>query len=79
MVVYLKAGTWLRERLKPDIDHFTRRVEVPEGSSIKEILEGIGMNPALVAFVYTEGKVERIDYILSDGQTITLQPPVSGG
>lgn len=79
MVIYLKAGSELRERLKPDIDYYTRRIETVEGKSIEEILTDIGINPALVAFIYTSGKVKRLSYIPSDGQSITLQPPVSGG
>ncbi|UCC39829.1 MAG: hypothetical protein JSV96_18980 [Candidatus Aminicenantes bacterium] len=79
MVIYLKAGSELRLRLKPDVDYYTRRVESEEGKSIKEILADIGVNPAFVAFVYIEGKVKDLDYIPSDGQSITLQPPVSGG
>jgi len=79
MVIFLKAGSELRCRLKPDIDYYTRRVETEAGKSIKEILDDIGVNPALVAFVYTEGKLKGLDYIPSDGQSITLQPPVSGG
>ncbi len=79
MVIYLKAGSELRVRLKPDIDYYTRRVETEEGKSIKEILTDIGVNPAFVAFIYTEGKVKGLDYIPSDGQNLTLQPPVSGG
>ena len=79
MVIYLRAGSELRERLKPDIDYYTRRIETDEGKTIKEILADIGINPALVAFVYTSGNVKRLNYIPSDGQRITLQPPVSGG
>lgn len=79
MVIYLKAGSELRERLKPDMDYYTRRVETEEGKTIKEILADIGINPSLVAFVYTSGKVKGLQYIPSDGQSITLQPPVSGG
>lgn len=79
MVIYLKAGSELRLRLKPDIDYYTRRVETEEGKSIKEILTDIGVNPGFVAFIYTEGKVKGLDHIPSDGQNITLQPPVSGG
>lgn len=79
MVIYLKAGSELRNRLKPDIDYYTRRIETEAGKTIKEILNDLGINPALVAFVYTEGKVKGLDYIPSDGQSITLQPPVSGG
>lgn len=79
MVIYLKAGSKLRERLKPDIDYYTRRIETDAGKTIKEVLIDLGINPALVAFVYTEGKVKSLDFIPSDGQSITLQPPVSGG
>ena len=79
MVIYLKAGSELRERLKPDIDYYTRRIETEEGKTIREILVAIGINPGLVAFVYTLGKVKGLHYIPSDGQSITLQPPVSGG
>lgn len=79
MVIYLKAGSELRNRLKPDIDYYTRRIETQEGKTIREILQDIGINPALVAFVYTSGKVKRLDSIPADGQIITLQPPVAGG
>ncbi len=79
MVIYLKAGSELRNRLKPDIDYYTRRIKTEEGKTIKEVLIDLGINPALVAFVYTEGKVKSLDFIPSDGQSITLQPPVSGG
>ena len=79
MVIYLKSGSELRVRLKPDIDYYTRCIETEEGKSIREILTDIGVNPAFVAFIYTEGKAKGLDYIPSDGQNITLQPPVSGG
>jgi predicted nicotinamide N-methyase len=79
MDIYFKAGGGLRPRLKPDVDYYTRRVETEVGKSIKEILIDLGINPAFVAFVYTAGKVKGLDYIPGEGQTITLQPPVSGG
>ncbi len=79
MVIYLKAGSELRHRLKPDIDYYTRRIETDAGKTMKEVLIDLGINPAFVAFVYTEGKVKSLDFIPSDGQSITLQPPVSGG
>ena len=79
MVIYLKAGSELRHRLKPDIDYYSRRIETDAGKTIKEVLIDLGINPALVAFVYTEGKVKSLNFIPSDGQSITLQPPVSGG
>jgi len=79
MVVYLKAGSILRHLLKPNVDYYTRCVKTDSGKSLKEILTNIGINPGLVAFAYTRGKVIGLDYIPFDGQNITLQPPVSGG
>jgi sulfur carrier protein ThiS len=79
MIIYLKAGGELRSKLKPDVDYYTRRVETEEGQSLKDILTGIGINPAFVAFAYKDERVERLDYIPLDGDVITLQPPVSGG
>lgn len=79
MVIFLKAGGNLRTLLKPDIDYYTRRVVTEEGKTIKEILEDIGVNPALVAIIHTEGKGKGLNYVPSDGETLTLQPPVAGG
>ncbi|MCJ7611076.1 MAG: hypothetical protein MUP19_02340 [Candidatus Aminicenantes bacterium] len=79
MIVYFKAGSELRHKLQPDVDYYTRRVETQPGKSVKDILKDIGLDPAFVAFLYIEGKVKYMDYVPSEGQTITLQPPVSGG
>lgn len=79
MEIFLKAGSELRNRLNPDVDYYTRRVQTVPGKSIKEILTDIGIDPAFVAFAYTGGKLKRLDYVPEEGQSITLQPPVSGG
>ena len=79
MTVYFKAGGDLRALLKPDVDYYTRKVETEAGKNIKEILAAIDVNPAFVAFVYTDGQLKHLDYVPEDGQHITLQPPVSGG
>ena len=79
MKIYFKAGNDLRELLKPDVDHWTRSIETEPGKTCKEILIDIGINPAFVAFVYTEGKLQKLDYVPKEEQVITLQPPVSGG
>lgn len=79
MVVYLRSGGKLRERLAPDVDQYTRRVEIDGSPSLREILADIGVPDSLVAFAFANGKLERLDYHPSDGDVITLQPPVSGG
>lgn len=79
MVVFFKTGSELRHRLKPDIDDYTRRVETEPGKSVRDILKDLGLDPAFIAFLYVEGKVRTLDYVPAEGQSITLQPPVSGG
>jgi molybdopterin converting factor small subunit len=79
MKVYLKAGGRLRAMLKPDIDQYTRQVEIDGPKTIGEILKSISLDPAYVAFIYVDGKIRDFSYVPSDGQSITLQPPVSGG
>jgi hypothetical protein len=75
MTVFLKAGSELRTRLRPDIDDYTRRVETEPGKTVRDI----GLDPAFVAFIFVEGKVRNLDFVPAEGQSITLQPPVSGG
>lgn len=79
MVIFLRAGSELRLKLKPDVDFYTRRVETVEGKTLRQILKDIGLDPAFVAFAYSEGKLRNLDFVPAEGQSITLQPPVSGG
>ena len=65
--------------LKPDIDHYTRKVKTDGEKTIGEILEDISLDPAYVALVYVDGVMKDFSYKPSEGQIITLQPPVSGG
>jgi len=79
MKVFLKAGGQLRQMIKPDVDHYTRKVEIDGEKTVAEILKDILLDPAYVALVYADGKMIDMSYKPSEGQTITLQPPVSGG
>lgn len=79
MIVFLKAGGQLRAMLKPDVDHYTRKVEIDGEKTIAEILKVIALDPSYVALIHVNGKMKDLSYKPSDGQTITLQPPVSGG
>ena len=79
MQIFLKAGGQLRVLLRPDVDHYTRRVEIAGEKTIGEILKSISIDPSFVAFIYVDGKAKDFSFKPSDGQIITLQPPVSGG
>lgn len=79
MTIFLRAGGQLRARLKPDIDYYTRKVEIDGEKTVGEILKAISLDPAYVALIHVDGKMKDLSFKPSDGQTITLQPPVSGG
>ena len=79
MIVFLRAGGQLRAMIAPDVDHYTRKVEIEGDKTIGEILEHISLNPAYVALMYVDGAMKDLSYKPADGETITLQPPVSGG
>ena len=79
MTIFLRAGGQLREMLQPDLDHYTRKVEIKGKKTVEEILRDIALDPAYVALVHVNGKMKDLSYKPSNGQTITLQPPVSGG
>ncbi len=79
MTIFLRAGGQLRVLLKPDVDHYTRKVEIDGEKTVGEILKHISLDSAQVALIYVDCKMKDLSYKPSDGQTITLQPPVSGG
>ena len=79
MKIFLKAGGQLLQMINPDVDHYTRKVEIDVPKTIGEILKMIPLDPSFVAFVYCDGKIKDLSFVPSDGQVITLQPPVSGG
>ena len=79
MIIFLRAGGQLRAMLKPDIDHYTRKIEIDGEMTVGEILKTIPLDPAYVALIHVNGKMKDLSFKPSNGQTITLQPPVSGG
>jgi molybdopterin converting factor small subunit len=79
MVVYLRSGGRLRDKLAPDVDQYTRRVDVEGNPTLGEILTAIGIEHVWVAFGYAGGEIKRLSYRPNDGDVITLQPPVAGG
>jgi molybdopterin converting factor small subunit len=79
MTIFLRAGGQLRAMLRPDIDHYTRKVEIESEKTVGEILKDISLDSRFVALVHVDGRVKDLSFKPSNGQTITLQPPVSGG
>lgn len=54
-------------------------MEVPEATSVQELIEMLDINIDEVKLVMVNGKNTELDTILSDGDRIGLFPPVGGG
>jgi sulfur carrier protein ThiS len=79
MTILLRAGGLLKDYLRPDLDEFTRRVEAPEGTPLREVLRSIGVPPGHVAMAFAGDRLITLSYVPQDGDVITLRPPVQGG
>lgn len=55
------------------------RLELAPGSTVREMLEEIGVPPELVAVVVREGRLVPKDYRPQDGETIKVFTVIGGG
>ena len=68
---HLSWYTPTRERLQ--------EVEVPEGSTVSDLITHLGVPEVEVAFATVdEGRVDA-DFVLADGNTVSLVPIIAGG
>ncbi len=78
--IYLRGGALLRGYLEPDVDEYTRRLDLDEPApTLERVLEVLGIPEGLVAFGYADGRLLRLGDRLDDGLTLTLQTPAGGG
>ena len=55
------------------------RIEVDDGTTIRELLDKAGIPPAEVAIVLVNGRHAKLDQTLLDGETVAVFPPIAGG
>ncbi len=79
MTIYFKAGGMLKQYIKPDVDEYTRKIEIAESLPLEQIIAGIGLKNSHVSMALLHGKIIPMNYQPSDGDVITLRPPVQGG
>lgn len=58
-------------------------LELPEGSSIAEVIEPFGLPQKLVHLVLVNGVYvppeQRLSHVLQDGDVLAIWPPIAGG
>ena len=53
--------------------------ELPEGASVRALMEKLGIDPAEVHILMVNGASSPVDQVLKDGDRVGLFPPVGGG
>jgi molybdopterin converting factor small subunit len=55
------------------------KLDLKEGSDIESMLKQLGIDSDLVMLVVIDGALADMDSRLSEGMTVELIPPISGG
>ena len=74
----------LRERL-PDVPRGRTRLELPDGTSLQDLLERLGIPDRMAQMLLVNGVQQARDRSarsarsLTEGDTVAIFPPVAGG
>ncbi len=84
MKVSLKLYASLTEHLPAEARRGNRvELEVPEGTSILQLIEPYALPPKLVHLVLVNGVYiqpeQRTSHVLVDGDVLAIWPPIAGG
>ena len=78
MRITVKLYATLR-RYYPQVPRDGLPLEVPPGTTIADVLPRLGLPDAVPLVAMVNEKVEHLDYVLSEGDVLSLFPPVAGG
>ena len=53
--------------------------EFPDGLTIRELRDLLGINPAMPLIIMVNNHGEREEFVVSDGDRVALFPPIGGG
>ncbi len=54
-------------------------MQVPEGTTVGELIAAIGIPPDTVRKVFSKARAVEEDHVLNDGDDVALFPPIAGG
>jgi sulfur carrier protein ThiS len=88
MKVVFKLFAMLTDHLPEQVDGVRRDgnvivLDVPEGTTVLQLVERFQLPPKLVHLVLVDGKylppAERATRVLQEGEALAIWPPVAGG
>jgi len=58
---------------------FLLEVELPEGSTVADLVAYLGLPKEEVRITFVNGKAQELGYCLSPGDQVGIFPPIGGG
>jgi len=80
MDIEVKLFSILAVYLPPEADGRRVGLTVPEGTTVAEILDQLGIPRKLAKLIVIDGIIhQRTDRVLTDGNVLSLFPAIAGG
>ena len=80
MDIEVKLFSVLARYLPPEADGRRVRLVVPEGTTVAEILDQLGVPRELTKLIVIDGVVhQKPDMVLRSGNVLGIFPPIAGG
>ncbi len=78
MQVKVQVYAILRQYV-PDASRGPMVMEIPEGTTVGQLIERLSIPPELARVVFVNGVRQEWDWILQEGDEIGIFPPIAGG
>ena len=79
MKIHVRLYATLTRYAGGSIMHEPMEVEVPDGSTLSELYEHLGIPHGEVKTAFVNSTMEQPEYRLRDGDEVGIFPPVGGG
>jgi molybdopterin synthase sulfur carrier subunit len=79
MTVTVALYGGLARYLPPGAQNRRAALELPEGSSVLDVMRRLGMSDDLPSIPVVDGKRASTETVLQSGESLSLFPPLAGG
>ncbi len=79
MKVKVKLFATLRHHLPPDAENSACDVELSEGTRVNSVMENFKLPPEIPKIILINGIQKDAETELTDGDTLSIFPPIAGG
>jgi len=79
MTVRVKLHAILRKFLPPGSEDNTAVLEVPDGSTVADVITRLGIPPTNARMLLSGDDYLELETPLRDGQELSIFPPLAGG